>query len=92
VLKIRGTRKKTLHEIYTPEELEQLADNYYQFFVRNFNNNRILSKSHRRYMALIMERNTVILSILVNQGVITTEISKIESEDVNLMKATIKIR
>ena len=34
-LKIRGTKKQTLYKIYSPEELEQLYDNYYQLFVNS---------------------------------------------------------
>jgi site-specific recombinase XerD len=91
-LKIRGTRRKTLHKIYTPEELDALFDNYYQLFVLNFDNSRQRHEAQRRYSALSKERNALILSILVNQGAVITEIGKIELADVDLIKATLKIR
>jgi len=91
-LKIRGTNKKTLHKIYTPEELEQLFDNYYQYFVRNYDDSKQRHALSKQRSALGRERNAVILSILINQAVTTTEIGKIEINDLDLLKATIKIR
>jgi site-specific recombinase XerD len=92
LLKIRGVKRKTLYKIYTPDELEQLFDNYYHVFIRNFDNSRYNNERQRRYMALTGERNAAILSILVHQGVITTEIGKIETDDLDIIKASLKIR
>jgi site-specific recombinase XerD len=91
-LKIRGTRKKQLHKIYTPEELEQLFDAYYQLFVRNYDDSKHRHEGQRKYSALYRERNALIVSILFNQGLITSEIDKIEMNDLDLIKATIRIR
>jgi site-specific recombinase XerD len=91
-LKIRGTNKKTLCKIYSPEELEQLFDNYYTLFVRNYDNSHQRHDLQRKLSVLSKERNAVILSILINQGVITTEIIRIETGDIDLIKATINIR
>jgi site-specific recombinase XerD len=91
LLKIRGVQKKILYNIYTPEELDTLFDNYYQYFVRGFDDSNI-TKNQRKQAKLNKERNAVILSILFNQGVVTSEIEKIEIEDIDLIKAKIKIR
>jgi site-specific recombinase XerD len=91
-LKIRGTNKKTLYKIYTPEELDQLFDAYYQLFVRNYDNRHQRHDLQRHCSTLSKERNVLMLSILVNQGVVTTELQKIETGDLDLMKATLKIR
>jgi len=91
-LKIRGTKRKTLYKIYTPEELDQLFDNYYQIFVRNYDDSHQRHDLQRQCSALSKERNALILSILINQGVVVTEIGKIEIEDLDLIKATLKIR
>ena len=40
-LKIRGTRKKMLYKIYTPDELDTLFDNYYHYFVRAYDDSHI---------------------------------------------------
>jgi site-specific recombinase XerD len=91
LLKIRGQKRKTLYKIYTSEELEQLFDNYYQLFVRNYDDSHI-PKNVRKWSALGKERNALIISVLINQGITTSEIGKIELNDIDLKKATIKIR
>lgn len=91
-IKIRGTRKKQLHKIYTPEELDTLFDNYYQLFVCSYDDSRHRHEAQRHYSRLYRERNALIVSILFNQGLITTEIERIELNDVDLIKAAIKIR
>jgi integrase len=69
-----------------------MCDNYYQLFVRNFDDSRHRHKQQRKEAALCKERNAVILSIFVNQGATTGEINKIELDDLDLIKAKIKIR
>jgi len=91
VLKIRGANKKKLHKIYTPDELELLCDNYYNYFVRNYDDSHI-PKNQRKYAALNRHRNAVILSVLANQGISTNEIEIIELDNLDLSKATIKIQ
>jgi site-specific recombinase XerD len=92
LLKIRGTGKKQLHKIYTAEELEQLYDNYYLLFVRNYDDSQHRHEAQRHYSVLYRERNALIVSILFNQGTSTSEIEKIETGDIDLIKATLKIR
>lgn len=91
-IKIRGTNKKKLHKIYTPEELDGLFDNYYLFFVRGYDDSRHRHEGQRRYSTLYRQRNALIVSILFNQGATTSEIEKIETDDIDFIKATIKIR
>ncbi|MDR0207077.1 MAG: tyrosine-type recombinase/integrase [Bacteroidales bacterium] len=90
-LKIRGANKKQLHKLYTMEELELLFDNYYQYFVRGYDNSHI-PKNQQKHSELNRQRNTVILSLLVHQGVRTNEIGTIKIDDLDLIKANIKIR
>jgi site-specific recombinase XerD len=90
-LKIRGIKRKTLYKIYSPEELEELFDTYYQLFVRSYDDSH-LPKNRQNISALSKERNALILSILINQGIATGEIDRIEINDIDLKKATIKIR
>ena len=92
LLKIRGANKKTLFKIYTPEELDVLFDNYYQLFVRGYDYSHQKQEKQIQYLKLNRERNAVILSVLANQGIITREIKGIEMGDLDLTKATIKIR
>lgn len=90
-LKIRGTKKQTLYKIYSPEELEQLYDSYYTLFVKTFDDSHI-PKNQRKQSALSKERNASILSIMLNQGTTTKEIDTIQLNDIDLIKATLKIR
>ena len=91
-IKIRGTNKKKLHKIYLPEELDQLFDNYYVLFVRNYDDSRHRHEGQRHYSTLYRGRNALITSILFNQGTTTQEIQKIETNDIDLIKATIRIK
>jgi site-specific recombinase XerD len=90
-LKIRGTQKKMLYKIYTSDELDTLFDNYYHYFVRAYDDSHI-PKNQRKQAKLNRQRNAVILSVLVNQGISVSEIEKIELGDLDLIKATIKIK
>jgi len=92
LLKIRGTNKKKLHKIYTPDELEQIFDAYYQLFVRAYDDSRHRHEGQKHYSALYRGRNALIVSILFNQGTTTNEIEKIEMGDFDVTKATIQIR
>jgi site-specific recombinase XerD len=91
LLKIRGTRKKLLYKIYSTEELDGLFDNYYGLFVRGYDDSRHRHELQRHYSKLYRERNALIVSILFNQGTSTTEIERIGLNDIDLIKATIKI-
>ena len=90
LLKIRGLKRKTLYKIYTLEELEELCDNYYHLFVRNYDDSHIF-EHQREQIYLKNNRNQLILSILINQGVTASEFDNIETDDIDLIKATIKI-
>lgn len=90
-LKIRGTKKTTLYKIFTAEQLEQLYDSYYQLFVRNYDDSHI-PKNQRKQSALSKQRNSAILSLLLNQGTTTKELDTLLIQDLDLIKATVKIR
>ena len=93
LLRIRGTHKRKLYyKIYTREELDQLFDNYYQSFIRSYDDSHYVNEAQRQYSALGRERNIVMLSILFCQGTATSEIATIELGDLDLIKATLKIR
>ena len=91
-IKIRGTNKRTLYRIYTPEELDQLFDNYYQLFVRSYDDSRHRHERQKLFSALSKERNALILSILINQGTTTAEINRMQTDDMDPVRATLKIR
>lgn len=90
-LKIRGTKQKRLHKIYTPEELDALFDNYCQVFVRGADYSG-MPANRREQAALCRERNAAMLSLIIYQRAAAGEIEKIEPGDIDFFKAVIKIR
>jgi len=90
LIKIRGTQKKQLYNIYTFEELTQLADIFYQYYIQNFDNNHI-PQNQRIQSGLSKQRNYVMLTFLLHQGLVTSELQKIDLADINYQKATVKI-
>jgi Site-specific recombinase XerD len=92
LIKIRGTKKKTLCKIYTPEELDGLFDSYYQLFVRGYDDSHHRHEGQKQYSILYRNRNALIVSALFNQGITTKEIERIEVDDLDLIRATLKIR
>lgn len=97
LIKIRGTHKRQLYKIYTLEELTQLYDNYYHTFIRNFNDYCFAPKlggipANQREQALLSrQRNYIMLSFLLYQGLATNELQKIQLADIDLNKAQIHI-
>ena len=90
LLRIRGTKKKTLHHIFTPEQLDSLCDDYCHNFVRNLDNEN-LPDNMRQRIHLSRQRNYVMLGFLVYQGLATNELQTITTDDININKATVKI-
>ena len=91
LLKIRGTNKKMLYNILSNQELEQLLDNFYHSYIRNFDDTKI-PKNQRRQSFLSRQRNYVMLGLLIYQGLATNELQKINLDDIDLNKATVKIK
>jgi len=91
LIKIRGTQKKTLYHIYSFDELQQIGDDYYNVFVRNFDETHI-PKNQRLFSRLNRQRNNAILNILIYQGIRTNELPNIHLNDIDLLKAQITIR
>ena len=90
-IKIKGRRPQKMYNTYTPEELDTLFDNYYNVYVRNFDDSHLRKKA-RGQAFLCRERNVILLSVFVNQGATTNEIRQIQLDDVDLIKAKIRLR
>lgn len=91
LIKIRGTKKKLLYNIYTDEELTQLADDYYTIYIKNFDDSKIPIST--RYKSILSyQRNYLMLTFLVYQGLHTNELQRINLDDIDLIKATVKIQ
>lgn len=91
-IKIRGTNKKQLYRIYTTEELTQLADNFYNVFISGFDDSYMLHPTKKQRSFLSRHRNYTMLTFLLYQGLPTNELNLISINDIDLAKATVKIR
>jgi site-specific recombinase XerD len=91
LIKIRATKQTSRYRIYSPEELTALCDNFYNVFVRTYDDSHV-AMNQRLTARLTKERNHVILSLLIHQGTTTKEIDTIELDDLDLMNATLKLR
>jgi site-specific recombinase XerD len=91
-IKIRGTKKKRLHYVFSGEELTQLYDDYYHVFIQNFQPERKLNEKQKQNILLSRQRNYVMLGFFVYQGLISTELDLLHISDIDFLKATIKIR
>jgi len=89
-IKIRGTNKKQLHKIYTPDELTQLADDYHAFFVTSYDD-RHLDGAKKHSSFLSRNRNYTMLTFLLYQGLTTRELPLIQIENIDLMKARLTL-
>ena len=90
LINIRGTKKRSLYVIYTTEELNNLYDNYYNVFIKDYDNKRI-PKNQQQQNYLSRQRNYIMLGLLIYQGLSTSELQNIKLTDVDLNKANIKI-
>ncbi len=90
LIKIRGTKRKTLYHIYTLEELIQLSDDYNQNYIQHYNDTHT-PQNQREASALSRHRNHILLSLLIHQGLNTAELERIHLEHLDLNKAQIHI-
>ena len=90
LIKIRGANKKRLYKIYTPDELIQLADNFYVVYVSGFDDG-YLRKPQKQASFLSRHRNYAMFTFLLFQGLPTAELPQIELNDINLNKARLTL-
>ena len=90
LIKIRGTYKKRLYKIYTPDELTELADNFYAIFISGFDDSR-MDKDKKQKSFLSRQRNYAMLTLLLYQGLTTQELPKINLNDIDLNKARLTL-
>jgi site-specific recombinase XerD len=90
LITIKGTKKKNLYRIYTPEELIQLFDNYYYYYIQGFDDSNI--PNHRKQRSSCSKyRNYIMLGFTVYQGITTHELYRLCINDIDLIKAVVNI-
>ena len=88
-IKIRGIKRKQLYKIFTADELARLADNYYTIYIKNFDDTRI--PLNIRYRSILSrQRNYIMLTFLIYQGLHTNELKNISLNDIDLIKVKIR--
>jgi len=85
-VRIRGANTKKLHKIYTPDELIQLADNFYSVFISGFDDS-YLGEIQKQKSFLSRHRNYAMLTFLLFQGLPTSELSQIKLSEIDFIKA-----
>jgi len=90
-IKMRGANKKKLYKIYTPEELTQLADNFYHVFISGFDDSYMKFPTKKERSFLSRNRNYAMLTFLVYQGLTTTELTQISISDIDMQKARLTL-
>lgn len=93
LIKLRGINRRKLKHIYNLEELTQLADNYYQLEVKKAEENLTLkaNRNTTKNSYLAQVRNYTMLQLFINQGLTTREVLELQTDDIQLHKATINI-
>lgn len=90
-IKMRGANKKKLYKTYTPEELTELADNFYHVFISGFDDSYMKYPTKKQRSFLSRNRNYTMLTCLVYQGLTTTELTQISINDIDMQKARLTI-
>jgi site-specific recombinase XerD len=91
LIKIRGANKKRLYKIYTPDELMQLADNFYHVFISGFDDSYMKHPTKKERSFLSRNRNYAMLTFIVYQGLTTTELTQITVTDIDMQKARLTL-
>lgn len=87
-IKIRGSKTKKLHDIFTLQELEKLYNDYQIPNDNDPRNNRNWWQEH----LLTRKRNKVALGLLIYQGLTTAEIDKLTENDLQLREGKVFIK
>lgn len=82
-LRLKNTGKKVLQHLLTTQELEEIYTSYANKPEWSFSKGEKSKRSHIR--------NTVILGLMIYQGIQTQELKKIEKNHLNLLQGTIYI-
>jgi integrase/recombinase XerD len=81
-LRLKGIRRRALPEVLTPQQLEEVFQWYLQ---------QAPSASARKPQAWTHQRNTVVLSLMIYQGLHGAELFRLRLADVDLTQATLYI-
>jgi len=89
-IKIKGIKRKVLHEILSMEELEKLYNDYATEIILQ-KTETLKSPPPQQLQNLARKRNKIIIGLLIYQGLQTEEITKLQTIDVKLREGKIFI-
>ena len=81
-IKLQATKKHRLSYVFTPQELSQLYDDYYNVFIQN---------AKPESIPLTQWRNYTMLGFLVYQGLSTLEPDTLKVSSIDFQKATLRV-
>lgn len=90
-IKLRGTNKKRMYYVYEPEQMEELYDHFYKYYITHFDESHIHKGGHL-VSRLSRHRYYIMLGFLMFQGIATHELQELELEDVDTNKAILHLR
>jgi len=96
-IKLRGVTKRKLNYIYTPEELTELADNYYHLHVKTTLQKAEQTNRPQDRRAILLSyqaqvRKYIALQFIVHQGLKSQEVLRLKISDIDLQKATVNAK
>ena len=91
-IKLRGTRKKVLPSIITIEEMEELLDTHFLLKVQHTQEKTGNRKGKLEVYRHTPQRNHLILSFCIYQGLNRSEWQELTLDDIDMQKATIHIK
>lgn len=86
-VKIKGVKRTKLYQILSPQELEKIFNDYQIPSEDDPRANRNWFNTYR----LSKQRNKVLLSLIINQGLTTAEVGRIEMNDLKLREGEVFI-
>jgi site-specific recombinase XerD len=88
-IKIRGTNKKPIQQLFTPDELDELCDAYYHF-IRTYIPTKKELYFYPQYETLLQGRY-IALTLIAYQALQVQEIEALQYNDFDLRKGTVYI-
>lgn len=88
-VEIKGIKRRTLHEILTPEELENIYKNF-NAEKRVYEQGKKIPPQQKNELA--RRRNKIILGLIIYQGMRTEELARLQLQDLQLREGKINIQ
>lgn len=89
LIKIRGTERKQLKPLFTPDELDLLCDDYF-YFVKDYKPSKRELNFYPDYQTILQGRY-IALSLIAYQAIQPNEILALKKSDFDIRKATVTI-